>query len=146
FILFPMSIGYNLVIANLANIGLHLLFGASLVRYALARARPFRVALFSLAFALTYWYSLQADYKLILVVVLLLTTFSEERTTSRLALAIAGCLSAAFFFVKISVGLTTLSVLLAVAAIAIYQRRPRSLSAAAGAAVAYAVTMLLIAA
>ncbi len=109
FLMVPMDVASNLVVANTFLLGIQLLFAGVLMTLFLHDRRLLSVAAFAVLFVCARHQGLTVEAFLLLVVGLL--TLLGVHAGRRLPVAVAGILAAVLFLVKMSLGVASLVIL-----------------------------------
>jgi hypothetical protein len=109
FLMVPMDVSSNLVVANTFLIGIQILFAAALMTFFLHDRRLLSVAAFAVLFVCAQHQGLTVEGFLLLVVGLL--TLLGVIVGLRLPVAVAALLAAVLFLVKMSLGVASLVIL-----------------------------------
>lgn len=116
YLLAPLDVGSNLVQAGILWVVTQFLFGAILVYHYHRTGNPIAIVVFSATYLVAlslnvYFEYLFYEYRLLLLVGLLLTVRPEDKGSWRLACVVAAALVGAMLFMKFSGGVAGLSML-----------------------------------
>lgn len=116
YLLFPLNIGPNLVHGVVFRLLIHAVFAGVLAWYALGAGRVVAIGFFSLAYLLAMVVGLggeyQYEYHLVVVVGLLSGAALLDRRVWHVTAPLRGALPAVFLFLKLSLGVASLSVVI----------------------------------
>jgi len=141
FLMVPLDVSSNLLVANLFLLAVQALFTAALVALFVRDRRVSAVAIFAILFVIAHHQGLAGEGFFLLVVGLLaLLGVFEDR---RLPLAAAAALAAILLLVKMSLGVASLAILAVASIVArFFYRRPYRLALAL---LAFPVTLIILA-
>jgi hypothetical protein len=112
YLISPLNIGPNLIIATTFQLFIHILLGIILLYYVWCARSTIQILLFVTTHTLATFFFLLYEYHLLIVFGLLLSLAVQNKRIWFITAPISGVLAATFFFIKTNLGLCSLGMLL----------------------------------